>query len=203
MKLIIYLFTFLTFAGCAAHREKSIYKYQLSEIKSFSEKYSDSLILSGVDTMIHYFNGCAACMCGITDVAYIYWVKNGEAEFIEFNNTTYVVKKRNKKLLRTIFIPKKLGVRESQSIAFLDSFGRIMKNEIFESDSSNYKNFRLNYQFETMKIKIGESYISYSIADYIKASNLSKTRILFINRFLSDIYDETLEAMIRARSVEK
>lgn len=182
--------------GCFIVKQKRK-SFSEDNVKTQSQRHSDSLLNSGIDTLIYYFNGSSTGHSNKPDVSYIYYVKNGEYKFIEFYNSNMYAKKNesNRQILKIFHT----DFSKAESIYFYEKFQDKMKSEQLVNDTNYFKNnLNFEYMFEIVKIKIGGDSLTYNIKDYNKYLNIDKFKSIFIDKFLLDISNDTyLDKRIR------
>lgn len=171
--LIITLIAFGSQLNCSANS-----KYQLFESNKRDLRYlKDSLTNSKVDTIFCYYRGCASCMCGVQEITYVFWIKDGIYHLASPYRIWYKRKIPNKipdYFLRYGNVMKEFNFDWIKSLCELAS-----KETLNEGKFST-----LNYSFEELNIKIGNYNFSLSLADYDRLVNIDKYQSILIDKLL-------------------
>ena len=153
----------------------------LSTIRNESKKFTDSLISTGIDTVISYYYGSAGCPA-VSPLSIIYWRQNNETSIKIYKAKS---KLRKKKWLVMLDEHCFTGLLESYSVYFLEkNFNKISGDSILD----NAQTYILNYTFEEIYVKTKTRNLKYSISCNSRDSNSERYRLRFIDDFLLSVF---------------
>lgn len=120
--------------------------------KKEAHHFKDSLLASGIDSIVLYLDRCSGCIPGTLNPSYIYWIKNGEERLTKFTEESNY---------------NRIDPREFPFDFIARNFKQIKADSILPPDYG-----LLHYNYEELYLKIGAQKASFRIDQFEKAHNL-------------------------------
>lgn len=167
MKFTILLLVTLTTIGCILPRKHIVLSYRnpIAEV----DRFRDSLIRSGTDTLISYGYAPAGGSHGLVANYYIYWLADGNAFITRFSSQT------------------DFNIIKSQAFD-LTYFGRYIDDAINEKQDMGNEEQSHYESHEYVFLKIGAKELKYGMVSYNKDKWMFSQRLLFIDKFRSFLF---------------
>jgi len=171
---------------CSQHISAQQNRYDaLSTIQDASKRFSDSLIAKGVDTLISYYFGYAACPSASSPVAFIYWSHKGSSQVVIFREVR-PAKKKKRYWPMVIYYHECDGIPFSVSY-FEHNYDKIALDSPLTSQPGKRTIWVFNHPFEAIDVRVGDLRIKYDIMTSQRNYNPDSYKIAFIDNFRSFI----------------
>ena len=184
----IYLIALLSLClhtDCLAVPKNKLFQSNKADLRYLK----DSLANNKVDTIICFYEGCATCLCGVNEITYVIWVKNGI--FYLASPYRFETGKKHRKKIPEYCVqygkPIYLG-----DFAWIKQIAELAKNE--QLNEGQLKT--LSHSFIELTIKIGDFQYNSSISDYERLANIDKYHSIIIDKFLLWLHKLRLQNII-------
>lgn len=168
MKTYLTIITIAILYGCSV-KPKYIYVAHL-DVKELGANFVDSLLQTGVDTIMSYYDGCAGCIPGTIKSVWVYWENKGHSSITKFTNYAKY---------------KPYQISFEREFEFIASQISLLKNESIDREYSIFD----HYAYEEFQIVSPSDSYKFMITDDATRRNQGSYSVLVIDKFKSIIYE--------------
>lgn len=166
-------------ASINVYAQKNDYD-DLSTIQDESKRFMDSLVASGVDTVIRYYKGSAGCP-SIRPQSIVYWCHNRVPSAVIYSQAVQRKKQREIVFMRVHYYTELFW---PYSLSFYDrNFDKIQNDTVGKRGK-----YIFNYTFEVMDLVLGERSFKFDF-DHLEEVMENNARVLMIANFRSFFLD--------------
>ncbi len=168
MKIFITLLTITLLISCSTRKYYTTYVEHLDS-RAEGDRFIDSLMTSGVDTIIGYYDGCSGCIQGLEKPYYVFWASGKKwfvTKFTKYSKFNHIA-------------------GYSPPIKYLSD-----NLDSIENGRLNKPQYEMShFPYDVIRIKLNDTEFEYEIKNFEKWKNESAQKVILIDKIRSKILD--------------